>query len=323
LIHAIILPLLLFPLAYLSGTYGWRGAVLSLALSVAFLGDELVHAHHSVLAFEVFFVFFASGFGLVLGAAASRELRDEDDLRTQLFQQMERLIGEPGYWQEVAVTRMGLYVTRLERQFIDLAVGPSRPQTLVDVGAGRGRLEFVLLRNASHVIATEVNADDLAAMERHPSLSSIQVGPYPSLPFRAGSVDAIVALEVPVASDEHWFKSECARVLRSKGDVIVSVHNASSYKRLWSRLRAGSRRSQGLSWASLYYQKSLAQHMDDWRRAGFEVERSEGLYWAPFSRQSDSPWVSAVSIFERALGLRRLARWSPWVLLHLKRRSQT
>jgi SAM-dependent methyltransferase len=178
-----------------------------------------------------------------------------------------------------------------------------------------------LLRNAGHVIATEVNADDLAAMERHPSLSPVRVADYPSLPFRTGSVDAIVALEVPAASDEHWFREECARVLRPGGDVVVSVHNAASYKGLWSRLRARSRSSRGLSWAGLYYQKSLPQHLDDWRQAGFEVQRSQGLYWAPFSRQSDSPWVTAASIFERALGLRRLGRWSPWVLLHLTRLS--
>jgi SAM-dependent methyltransferase len=294
---------------------------MSLVLSVAFLGDEFFHAHRSVVVFEIFFVAFASGFGLVLGAAASRELKDEDDLRAQLFQQTDRLVGEPGYWQKVAFTRMGLYVTRLESRFIDVALGGPHPRTLVDVGAGRGRLEFELLRNADHVIATEVNGEDLAAMARHPGLSPVRVGVYPSLPFRTGSVEAIVALEVPAASDEPWFKRECARVLGSEGDVIVSVHNAFSYKGLWSCMRAGSRRSQGLSWATLYYQKSLARHIDDWQRAGFEVQRSQGLYWAPFSRQSDSPWVTAFSIFERALGIRRLAHWSPWVLLHLKRRS--
>ncbi len=209
---------------------------MSLALSVAFLGDEFVHAHRSVVIFEVFFVFFASGFGLVLGAAASRELKDEAELRTQLFQQMERLSGAPSYWQEVAVTRMGLYSTRMESQFVDMTLGHPRPRILVDVGAGRGRLEFVLLGDASCVIATEVNRNDLAAMEHHPRLSPVLVGTYPSLPFRTGSTDAIVALEVPAASDEPWFREECARVLHRGGDVIVSVHNAASYKGLWSRL---------------------------------------------------------------------------------------
>lgn len=190
---------------------------------------------------------------------------------------------------------------------------------MLDVGSGSGRLEHVLLKSAGRVIATEVNLGDLELMPEHRRITCVHVGDHPSLPLRSESMNAVVAIEVPAVSDQEWFKEECRRVLRPGGHVVLTVHNARSYKGFWHSIRAKRREARGQPWARLYYQQSVQSQERAWQGAGFRVVARHGFNWAPLSRQSDSRWVGIVSVLERLLGLRGVWQLSPWVLLHLQR----
>ncbi|HEY5640929.1 MAG TPA: hypothetical protein VIW01_12865, partial [Dehalococcoidia bacterium] len=109
---------------------------------------------------------------------------------------------ELGAWQKAALTRMGAYATSVEEAFLDEALRARPGGILVDVGAAGGRLEHVLTRHADHVIATDLDRDEVYAMSDDPRLTPALVGALPSLPLRDGTVDTIVAIQAPAASDE-------------------------------------------------------------------------------------------------------------------------
>lgn len=320
IIHVGLLPILAMPVSFFAGIYGLRGVVLSMVASLGFLGDDLIHSHFILLLVELGQLGLIGIVAILIGTAARRESRSDSLLRDDIASRVAQLHGEPNYWQRVALTRMGVYVTRVEEQFLEVALSELQGDSvLLDVGAGSGRLEFVLLRSAERVIATDVNRGDLELMENDERLGRVHVGVHPSLPVQSESVQAVVAIEVPAASDKEWFKAECRRIVRPGGHIVVSVHNSRSYKGLWHAIRAGAREGRGEKWARLYYQKSLSDHEGAWRAAGFRIVDRGGLYWAPLSRTSNSRWVGVISVIERLFGLRRLCSISPWVLLHLQR----
>jgi hypothetical protein len=53
---------------------------------------------------------------------------------------------------------------------------------------------------------------------------------------------------------------------------------------------------------------------------GFEFLLTEGLGWAPFNRSSDARLVPLLTWLERVIGLRRLVRFSPLVVVVAERR---
>jgi hypothetical protein len=173
------------------------------------------------------------------------------------------------------------------------------------------------------VIATDLDRDEIYAMADDPKLTPALVGELPVLPLLDKSVDTVVAIQAPAASDEAWFREECRRVLRPGGAVLVTLYNALSYKGLLTRLRLRPRRSDVPALESLYYQRSSAENLRLWRAGGFQPGHMRGYYWAPFDRRSDSACVPAAAALERVLGLRGLVAVSPVVLVELRRADQT
>ena len=206
---------------------------------------------------------------------------------------------------------------------LDEALGARPGGIVVDVGAAGGRLEHVLIRHADHVIATDLDRDEVYAMAEDPKLTPALVGALPSLPLRDDAVDAIVAIEAPAASDQAWFRQEARRVLRPGGAVLLTLYNSRSYKGLFTRIRRRLRRSGRQHWDDLYYRRSTADQVQLWRAAGFQPHLSWGYYWPPLSRRSNSRWVTVGSAIERLLGLRSLACISPCVLVELCRVEPT
>jgi hypothetical protein len=142
-------------------------------------------------------------------------------------------------------------------------------------------------------------------MQRVSSLGLVHVSQYPSLPFLSGTVDVVVTIEVPAASEEEWFMAESARVLRPGGSVICSMYNRASCKKLLRK--AEDRR---------YYRMSVSEQRKRWAAAGFRLERAHGFYWLPFTRASDSSLVPLLSLLEWPLRLGIFGRVSPWTMEH-------
>jgi SAM-dependent methyltransferase len=302
---------------------GVRTAAPALVLPAVALADDIADGELLTITLEALFLLATAATGLLIARGADVERARNDRVLAETQERNKRLKSTSGLWQKVALTRMGAYATSVEEAFLDGALGAQPAGVVLDVGAAGGRLEHVLTRHADHVIATDLDRDEVYAMADDVKLTPAVVGRLPTLPLRDATVDAVVAIEAPAASDEAWFREECRRVLRPGGRVLVTLYNARSYKGLATRLRRRMRRSAAPAWEGLYYQLSAAEHIRLWRASGFQPGRMCGYYWVPLGRQSESTWVAAGAALERVLGLRRLVAVSPVVLVELRRVNQT
>lgn len=310
---ALTLPVLIAALG------GVRLAVPAVALATVALVDDIPNGEPAAIAFETIFLLALSAMGLPVAHSVDVERARNDRVRAETRERRTRLKATWGLWQIVALTRMGAYATSVEEAFLDKTLGQRPGGIVLDVGSAGGRLEHVLTRHADHVIATDLDRDEIYSMADDPKLTPAVVGELPTLPLLDESVDAVVAIQAPAASDEAWFREECRRVLRPGGTVLVTLYNARSYKGLLTRLWRRPRRSEELAREDIYYQLSTAENLRLWRASGFQPSRTRGYYWAPLSRRSESALVPAAAALERVLGLRTLVAVSPVVLVELRR----
>ena len=320
--HEPVLLLLAFPVL-LATAGGVRAAAPALVLPAVALADDVANGGTAEIVFEMLFLLALTTTGFLIARGVDVERARNDRVLAATRERTARLKDTSGLWQNVALTRMGAYTTSVEEAFLDEALRARPGGIVVDVGAAGGRLEHVLIRHADHVIATDLDRNEVYAMADDSKLTPVVVGELPVLPLRDDAVDTVVSIQAPAASDKAWFREECRRVLRPGGAVLVTLYNARSYKGLLTRIRRRFRRSGTPHWDDLYYQLSSTEHLRLWREAGFQPSRIRGYYWPPLSRQSESTWVAAGSAIERLLGLRSLAGISPCVLVELRRVDQT
>ena len=100
-----------------------------------------------------------------------------------------------------------------------LGLGPGR--TVLDVGAGTGKLTGLLGQTGAAVVAVEPVASMRAQLRRSVPWAPLCAATAEELPLRSGSVDAIVS-----AQAFHWFATEevleeFARVLRPDGALAL------------------------------------------------------------------------------------------------------
>ena len=224
------------------------------------------------------------------------------------------------YWDAVAKTAMGRYVTEIETAFIEQAIDQldRPPAVAVDAGAGSGRLTRLLAARAGHVIATEAKQELIA------SLSQIASNVTPhfvqpdsvALPLPDETVDIVIAIEAAALTHSPEFHREGARVLRPDGVLVLTLQNRGSWKGLLGRLRRGHYQAEH---GATYYTWSFGDLKRSLSDAGLRVTHAAGLNWLPFMRDSDNGLIGPLSVAERVLGLRKLASVSPWVLLSANR----
>ena len=307
------------PVVWAAAAAGPRGGFWAALATLVVVADSALTGQLWRVTTELFVLAVLAPMAMYIGLVIRHEDREIEKTQSLVRGRIARLKGEPGLWHEVATSRMGAHVTAVEAAFITQALESRPPGMVLDIGAGSGRLEFAMREHARTVVATDVDTDELSRMEDDPLVAPVGVAPLPSLPVRDDSLDWIVAIEVPAASDELWFPAECQRAVKPGGGIVLMVYNAASYKGLFARLLARWRAARGVRWASLYYQRSLSEHIDRWQSAGFAPVRQTGFYWSPLPRSSNSPLVAAGSASERLLGLRKMTAISPWVLIQLRR----
>jgi SAM-dependent methyltransferase len=313
IVHHVTIPLLLVPVAYFAAAFNTRGVIVSALFAALVLADDFYDGSAIHLLIELAVLLAIVSAGAAFGTLLARENQALSSVRNRETDRRLRLTGLPKYWDDVASTQAGLYVTAAESSFIKECLRTAAPGAVLDIGAGTGRLAPAILEHSRAVVATEVDAEAIAAMDASSGVQALRVSAAsPALPFADQSFDWIVCFEVPGVSDEDWFRRECGRVLRPGGGVVMTVHNAASYKALWRRMPGISTES------SVYYRHALSWHRRRWREAGFRERARLGFYWLPSSRASDSQTVPAFAAAERLLGLRHLAWFSPWVLFHVQ-----
>lgn len=228
--------------------------------------------------------------------------------------------GTATYWERVAESRWGAYISDVEKRAIlkahDLRGSPS---TMLEIGAEGGRWSEMLSELGWRTACTDVDEQAMAAcQQRIPTAECNVVGAEDdALPCVSDSVDLLLCIEVPPVMHADWFLGEANRVLREEGLVVAVCFNRLSLRGTLVHLKARITGSYD------YYQLSYPA----WRRLlkhnGYAVVHQEGYCWFPFRRASDSALVPWFVSFERLLGLRRLPSLSPWVVFIARRLRDT
>jgi SAM-dependent methyltransferase len=97
----------------------------------------------------------------------------------------------------------------------------STPGTVLELGAGTGKLTSVLLEQAHRVVATDIAEAMLKPMRKRLKSARLVLAAAERIPVRSSSVDAVVAGQA-----FHWFDpeqalAEIARVLRPGGTLAL------------------------------------------------------------------------------------------------------
>ena len=211
------------------------------------------------------------------------------------------------HWEFAAKTKMGKYLTNLETDFISKSIDLSQANmTVMDVGAEAGRFSLLAANNKATVVSVDVNSYALKRLKQKNKEVNIIQADARQLPLRGGVFDVVFMIEVlDYIPELDQALSECKRTLKTKASSVLSFGNKSSPK---AKLKA----MQGKS-----YRHSYKEVMECLSKTGFLVKKKTGYSWLPFGRTSQSSLLPVLARFERFFGLRRVVRFSPWVIIHV------
>jgi SAM-dependent methyltransferase len=219
------------------------------------------------------------------------------------------------FWEGVAQSRWGRYITAIERQAVlSAAAACGEPGAGLDVGCDGGRWCRLLTSRGWRMTATDIKPALALCRQRNPSVSCILVDARDRhFPIGTATMDLVLALEVPQITSE-WFLPEARRVLKY-GGMFVGVH----MNRFSWRGELSFRKAQWTG-GPAYYHSAYPSFRRSVCACGFEMLTERGCCWLPFSRRSNSNWIPLVTRLERMAGLQRMTSVSPWVVFTAVRR---
>lgn len=215
------------------------------------------------------------------------------------------------HWEKAAKTKMGKYLTKLETGFISKSVVLDKENlTVMDVGAEAGRFSLLAASHRATVVSIDVDSYALKRLK----LKEKQVYPILAdarkLPLKEGIFDVVFMIEVlDYISELQEALAECKRTLKPNASSILSFGNRSS-------LKAKLKSMQGKSYRHNY--REVTQCLSE---VGFKIKRKTGYSWLPFGRTSQNGLVPILAGIERFIGLRRVVRFSPWIIIHVIKSS--
>jgi ubiquinone/menaquinone biosynthesis C-methylase UbiE len=215
------------------------------------------------------------------------------------------------HWEIAAKTRMGKYLTNLETDFISKSINLNQENiTVMDVGAEAGRFSILAANSKATVVSIDVNSYALRRLKLKNKKVNIIQADARHLPLRDDVFDVVFMIEVlDYIPELDQALAECKRTLKPDASCILSFGNKSSLKAMLKAM-------QGKSYRHSY--KEAVQCLFD---AGFRVKRKTGYSWLLFGRTSQSSLVPVLAWGERFFGLRKVVRFSPWVMIHVTKPS--
>ena len=211
------------------------------------------------------------------------------------------------HWEKAAKTRMGKYLTSLETNFISKSIDLSQENIKVmDVGAEAGRFSLLAVDSKATVVSVDINSYALKRLKLKNKQISIIQADARHLPLKDEIFDVVFMIEVlDYIPELNSALAECKRTLKPKASCILSFGNKSSLK---AKLKAIHGKS---------YKHSHNGVIQCLSKTGLIVKRKIGYSWLPFGRISESALVPVAAGIERIFMLRRVVRFSPWVIMHL------
>ena len=200
---------------------------------------------------------------------------------------------------------MGKYLTRIETDFILSSIDPAKTSVVVDVGAEAGRFSLMAANSNITVVGIDIDSYSLRRLKQKNKNVTVIQADARKIPLQSGCFDAVFMIEVlDYIPELNQALGEGFRILKPGFPLVLSFGNQSSLKAKLRGLRGKS------------YMHSYGQVVDSLSAAGFTVHKKMGYSWLPFGRTSDSKFVPFLAGVERLFGLRRMPRFSPWVILH-------
>lgn len=223
------------------------------------------------------------------------------------------------FWEKVASTRWGTYITEIEERAILKAHElSSTPATALETGAEGGRWSKLLTDLGWSMICTDIDAKTLATCKKRlPTANCILVRPdEDKFPCESESVRLLLCIEVAPVIQADWFTGEAFRVLQDGGLLVGVFWNLFSLRGVLAH--ASSSRTGRFD----YYKLSYPSWRRKLSRSGYSILYEEGYCWFPFHRMSNSIFIPCFVRLEKWLRLRKLALISPWVVF-IARKSST
>ncbi|HSQ48140.1 MAG TPA: class I SAM-dependent methyltransferase [Candidatus Deferrimicrobiaceae bacterium] len=211
------------------------------------------------------------------------------------------------HWEYAAQTRMGQYLTDLETEFISKSIDLSKENlTIMDVGAEAGRFSLFAANTNAYVVSVDLDSYALRRLHlKNRGVNVIQADAR-HLPLKDAVFDVVFMVEVlDYIPELDQALVDCKRTLKPDSSCVLSFGNKSSLK---AKLKA----MQGKS-----YRHSYGEVVRCLSKAGFNLKNKLGYSWLPFGRTSQSSLVGFLAGVEKIFGLRRIVRYSPWVIIHV------
>ncbi|MCW4044662.1 MAG: class I SAM-dependent methyltransferase [Candidatus Bathyarchaeota archaeon] len=212
---------------------------------------------------------------------------------------------EETHWEKAAKTRMGKYLTRVETGFILKSITPSNMHFVMDVGAEAGRFSLIAKDADAVTVSIDIDSYGLKRLKLKTKQANVIQADARKIPLKDEVFDAVFMIEVLdyIPEVEEALK-ECYRTLKPDAPLLLSFGNKSSLK---SKLRNLHGKSYRHSYAAVIRALSTT---------GFTVKQKMGYSWLPFGRTSENRLVPLLATIEKTFALRRMPRWSPWVIVH-------
>jgi ubiquinone/menaquinone biosynthesis C-methylase UbiE len=209
------------------------------------------------------------------------------------------------HWEKAARTRMGRYLTRIERDFIFRSITQKQTCVIMDVGAEAGRFSLQISDRKATLIGIDIDSYGLKRLRlKNKNVAVIQADAR-KIPLKEGTFDAIFMIEVlDYITELNETLFECHRTLKADGSLFLSFGNKSSLKSRFRELRGKS------------YRHSYNKVLRSLSKTGFITAREMGYSWLPFGRTSESRLIPFLAKIERILALRRVPMLSPWVIVY-------
>jgi len=212
---------------------------------------------------------------------------------------------EETFWEKGNLTKMGVYITDAEMDFLFGSINLVKNSTVLDIGAGAGRFSIPLSEKGMYVSAVDLSAHGLKRLKLKNKDVNTVLSDARVIPLRDTIIDTIVMVELLdcVLELDHVLM-ECWRILKDGGQFVFTFGNKSSLKGKLKQLRKQP------------YSHSYREVLDNLEAIGFTIVKSEGLNWLPFNRTSNNLLVPFLAKVEKLLRLKKLGSTSPWVMIH-------
>jgi ubiquinone/menaquinone biosynthesis C-methylase UbiE len=212
---------------------------------------------------------------------------------------------EETFWEKGNLTKMGIYITDVEMDFFFKCVDLTKPTNALDIGSGAGRFSIPLEEKGLHVISIDLHLNSLKRLKFKNKAVNVVLSDARVIPIQENEVDLIVMVElIDIVHELQYVIEEIGRILKDGASLFLSFGNKSSIK---GKLK---------SWRGKPYYHSYRKVVTELEKAGFTIITRQGFNWLPFNRTSNSRLIPFMAKMEKLMGLRRVVRFSPWVMIY-------